>query len=206
MEIERYNDGSVYLRTDEAEDVIASLELCQDCLLLLKEQPARWKWLMVALHNAAQGAMACHLSGTAQLGALEKMSARRWLEHLTASRCTRPAPKERLADFTELLSRLSSANKRLELAGPIIQVSEDQKRSLKKLNDLRRGFAHFTPKGWSIELSGMPAIIGDTAAVIGSIADASWAFRHLNEDRARRLSELLCQIRRSSQTSLADDA
>ncbi|MGH6866503.1 MAG: hypothetical protein ACREDO_10120 [Methyloceanibacter sp.] len=50
------------------------------CLLQIKEQPTRWKWLIIALHNVVQGAMACHLfSGTAQLGALEKKSAHRWL-------------------------------------------------------------------------------------------------------------------------------
>lgn len=194
----------MYLRTDEAEDVVASLELCQDCLHQLEEQPARWKWLIVSLHNAVQGAMACHLSGTAQLGALEKKSAHRWLEHLTASHCRRPAPTERLADFMELCTRLYSVNKRLEHAGPIIQVTEDQKRSLKKLNDLRRNFTHFTPKGWSIELSGMPEIIGDAVAIVENIANANWAFRHLSEDSAERLLELLGQIRGTSERSLVD--
>lgn len=206
MKLERHEDGEIYLRVDEGEDVLGSLEHCKYCLAGITDEPSHWKWLIISLHNAVQGAMVCHLSGTAQLGALEKKSASRWLDHLTGSRCPRPAPREHLADFIELLSRLSSPDRRLELAGSIIEVTENRRRSLKKLNDLRRNFTHFTPKGWSIELSGMPKIIEDAIAIIEDIGAANWAFRHLEEGNAERLTDLLLQIRCASQGLLATNS
>lgn len=203
MKIERYEDNEVYLRTSEGEDVIASLELCHDCLHQLMEKPTYWKWLILSLHNAVQGTMVCHLSGTAQLGALEKKHAHHWLDFLTRPRCDQPTPKERLADFMELLSRLLSPTNQLEAAGPVICVTDSQKRSLKKLNQLRREFTHFTPKGWSIELSGMPAIIEDAVSIMEAAAAAPWAFRHLDENDAKRLADLLSEIKRTSKQALS---
>ena len=41
-----------------------------------------------------------------------------------------------------------------------------QGRSIKKLNELRNDFIHFIPKGWSIEVSGIPQISIDCLAII----------------------------------------
>src|SRR4051794_25479825 len=63
-----------WLRVDERTDVLASLSECLHCLRRLSEEPPTWKWVILSIHNALQGAMVCHLSGTAQLGALEEKS------------------------------------------------------------------------------------------------------------------------------------
>ena len=62
----------MWLRTDEREDVAVSLLQCVNLLREAATQPRLWKWAILSLHNALQGAMACHLSGTAQFGALDK--------------------------------------------------------------------------------------------------------------------------------------
>ena len=38
--------------------------------------------------------------------------------------------------------------------------------SIKKLNQWRNKFIHFIPGGWSLEVSGLPQIIGDCITVI----------------------------------------
>lgn len=67
------------LRVDERTDVLISLSLCLRCLKSLGDDPGFWKWAILSLHNALQGAMVCHLSGTAQLGALSDKSDDDWL-------------------------------------------------------------------------------------------------------------------------------
>jgi len=44
--------------------------------------------------------------------------------------------------------------------------SGTQDRSIKKLNSLRNEFIHFVPKGWSLEVSGLPQIVDDCLDVI----------------------------------------
>ena len=39
--------------------------------------------------------------------------------------------------------------------------SGTQERSIGQLNRLRNEFIHFVPKGWSLEVSGLPQIVGD---------------------------------------------
>ena len=47
---------------------------------------------------------------------------------------------------------------------------------------VRNQFVHFEPMGWSLEVSGIPAIAALVARILNDIADAGWAFRY--KDRA----------------------
>lgn len=208
----------MWLRTDEREDTLTSLSLCLMCLEVCEEEPAIWKWAVLALHNALQGAMVCHLSGTAQIGALKDSSAKAWLEWherdgrgeikrsqtgidemgLPITRITNQEdlpPTDRLADASELFKRLYCPSARWEQAGAILEVTKDEKDAFAKLHDLRNDFSHFTPKGWSIELSGLPQIFLHVASVIEKIANDPWPFRHLKEERRRNLMGTLEQLR-----------
>src|SRR4051794_37959904 len=69
-----------YLRTDEIADVVAALDLLGAVSPLLLRHPPLWKWLIIAAHNALQGAMVCALSGTAGVGALDNRSRNAVLE------------------------------------------------------------------------------------------------------------------------------
>ena len=62
---------SAYVEIDECQDVLVSLDHCVICLGLVEPSPGAWKWVILPLHSALQGAMVCHLSGTAQAGALD---------------------------------------------------------------------------------------------------------------------------------------
>jgi hypothetical protein len=88
---------SNWLQIDERSDVLVSLSACLICVSECGRNPGLWKWAILALHNAVQGAMVCHLSGTAQLGALPLLT--RWAssfplaEHRGRTTCTRsPLP------------------------------------------------------------------------------------------------------------------
>jgi hypothetical protein len=159
--------------------------------------------------------MVCHLSGTAQLGALDKKSVAEWLEwherdhrgeikrifqgidelgipeFRFATKEDQP-PKERLADARELFRRLYNSKKRCEPgAGAMLTINSDQLRSFARLHHLRNGFTHFAPKGWSIELSGLPKIFRDLIEVIELISRDPWAFRHMESQQRQQVVQFL---------------
>ena len=212
------NQGD-WLRIDERTDVLASLSLCLRTLNVVAEEPAQWKWAILSLHNALQGAMVCHLSGTANIGALSDQCAKQWWawherdgrgevqrirtgtgtlgipEFRFASKDDHP-PQEQLADANTLFKRLYNGGKRVESgAGAVLEIDEPTRQSFQHLHDLRKEFAHFTPKGWSIEIGGLPRIFGHMLDVIDYIASDHWPFRHLEEAEKTRLQTLLTELR-----------
>jgi len=210
---------NMYLHIDERTDVLASLSVCLNCVNSVKSDPHVWKWAILALHNALQGAMVCHVSGTAQLGALSDKSAdaslawheqdrRGEIERISigtselgipetrfATKEDQP-PKEKLADADTLFRRLYNERKRRELgAGKVLDIEETQRNSFRRLHALRNDFSHFTPKGWSIELTGLPVIFLDTIDVIENISEDTWAFRHFDAQEHVQFEFLMNQLR-----------
>lgn len=211
---------SEWLRIDEREDVIASLEQCCFGLEMVSSRPAAWKWVILSLHNALQGAMVCHLSGTAQLGALASRASQAWMEWherdrkgqirrihkgtdefglpilAFATKADHP-PSDKLARTFELFERLSNVKVRTELgAGGILMISEDEKRSFNLLNEVRNNFTHFTPSGWSLELAGLPRVCRDIISIIERISQDDWPFRHLSQARRRKIAGLLVRCKK----------
>jgi hypothetical protein len=51
--------SEAYVRFDEFEDVLASVELVALLAPFVREDPQYWKWIIVGAHSALQGAMVC---------------------------------------------------------------------------------------------------------------------------------------------------
>ena len=152
---------------------------------LLQEKP---------LHSALQGAMVCHLSGTAQLGALTKNSAKQWLELHEKQACAEP-PRERVADAPELFSRLGSSERRIEhQCGAVLGITDSQRQSFHRLHSLRNGFTHFQPKGWCIEIDFIKTILSDALDVLALIAEDPWPFRHMSQNERDDLESKMTEI------------
>ena len=195
-----------YIHIDERLDVLASLELCAISLAHTRQTERAWKWVVLSLHNALQGAMVCHLSGTAQLGALTAQSASKWLDwyhdnghsetesmqedygefgvpNTHAEDNGEPAPEGFVASAAVLFERLYCRSKRIEESyGAVISVTEQQKKSFKRLHRLRNEFTHFRPKGWSIELGYIRETIADVLAVLGLILDDPMTFIQMSDE------------------------
>ncbi|MBC6445280.1 MAG: hypothetical protein GDA50_07640 [Alphaproteobacteria bacterium GM202ARS2] len=211
-----------WLRIDERTDVLASLSLCLKTLDMVTDEPAQWKWAILSIHNALQGAMVCHLSGTADVGALTDKCAKEWWswhdrdgrgkikridtgigalgiqEARFASKTDHP-PDEILADTKTLFKRLYKADKRVEGgAGAELIVDETSRRSFYRLHDLRRNFAHFTPKAWSIEIDGLPQIFEHMLGILRNIASDPWPFRHMDEEEKTKLDVLLSELQNTT--------
>ena len=214
-----------FVRFDERQDVLLSLEHCAMSLCHTSQSKGAWKWVVLSLHSAFQGAMVCHLSGTMQIGALgkgrkgRKGSVERWLEWYERDRRgeieripdgidelgfpkTRIKdkknypPKSYLAPPLELLNRLCCMDERVEEAGGVIPISDQQKRSFKEFNDeYRNQFAHFSPRGWGIEIDLIKERMKDVLDIFDLIIEDPYPFRHLECDEKSAMRSKLADIR-----------
>jgi hypothetical protein len=205
-----------WLQIDEQTDVIVSLSGCHYFAGEVQTRPEAWKHVITNLHNALQGAMVCHLSGTAQAGALDESSLRKiskwhdrdrrgevrrvkigedeWGPTYRAKTPDDAFPDSRLADAATLFERLHEAEKRKEQAGTLLVLNQAHQESFKRLHKLRNDFAHFTPRGWSIQLAGLPGICLDLLEIIQMIEVDGWAFRHLSDERRGELIKLISSL------------
>jgi hypothetical protein len=168
-----------WLRTDEVEEFIGALEFSAELLGSVSNDPMRWKWAIISLHNAFQGACVCALRGADTMGisVLDKESGAamwHWLEVESRKQGHGPPPKEKLAKTLELYNRVQRPD---YLANPL-KVDRDRDRRIRKLNSLRNEFIHFVPKGFSVELGGMPAIVESVRSSIEHLAVRFPTFDH----------------------------
>jgi len=178
-----------WIHTDEMEDVAGSLRHVVRAAQFVGADPQSYKWVLLAMHSALQGACVCHLTTTAApIGAVSKRNAAEWLayfEHSRADPELKP-PQTHLMHLPGLLKAVRkprSAGDGRNASG--VKVSEIELNWLRRFHDdLRNQFVHFAPTGWSIEVSGVPELLKLVARIIEDIYDIGWAFRH--QDAARR--------------------
>ena len=191
-------DMPEYIRTDEREDAINALEHAVETAPTLIDNPLNWKWVIIAIHNALQGALVCTLSGTHRAGALGDKSMRDMLDWFESSRTNPdvPYPSEWLAPLLELYKRAKDARYMLEFGGQPLSTTSEQDDDIKRLNDLRRGFVHFTSKSWSIESAGLPRIVLNATAFIDTLMLSHPACTHrLSSDQTARVQRAIVGIR-----------
>jgi len=177
-----------WIRTDEAEDVAGSIRHALRVTPFLADDPQAWKWLMLALHSALQGACVCHLTTTAApVGALTKQNTGEWLDFLEKQRtdpAAQPPSKTHLLNLPDLLKavrKARSAGDRSNAAG--VAISDAELAWLKRIHgEVRNQFVHFEPMGWSIEVSGVPDLAQVIARTLPDMLEIGWAFRHLGSE------------------------
>lgn len=188
-----------YLRYDEREDVIIALEHAAQTLGKVEKYPLNWKWVIVAIHNAFQGTLVCTLSGTHGTGALNKKSFKAMWEWFEAIRDDpdAPCPNERMATPLELYQRAKKPEWMSEFGGQPLETTLEQDQDVERLNELRRSFAHFLPKGWSIETAILPPLLSNVTTIIESLlfSHPSNTLR-LDSHQIERANQAIQNIRR----------
>lgn len=189
----------IWLRTNEIEQFIGALEFAVELLPSTLTDTSRWKWEIVALHNALQGVFVCALGGADTAGVSflsEKSGARiwRWLDVTSRTQPEVAPPDERLAEILILFDRVKSS---AYLQDPL-RSSEQIDADVKRLNNLRNDFIHFIPRSWSLELSGMPRIIGSVHSCIEHLALHFPTFNHhYRADENARIEVALSSLKAS---------
>jgi hypothetical protein len=142
----------LWLRTDEKADTENSLKKVAQLSQIVGNDPAEWKWLLVATHSATQGMFVTALSLGNGLLTLKRGHAAAWLN---AYRNGGPwPPKLDLDYFLELYGKAKSHI----VKNGSWQTTDHHDDAMRRLNDLRNGFIHFGAQAWSIEIAGLPSI------------------------------------------------
>lgn len=173
-----------WLRTNEIEDFIASLSMLELATINLENDMSAWKWIVISVHSALQGAIVCHLSfvGNSFIVAKEKDVEDWFRAHETHS----PYPELMLDLFLNLYEKL----KKHTIEGFRFSPKDTQGRSIKRINRYRNSMVHFLPKAWSIEVSGLPDICTDCLIVIKEIFENTM-HSHMSEHQKSKSKNLL---------------
>lgn len=141
-----------------------------------------WKWVILALHGALYGFAICACRSTN----LENII------HRTKNGI------ERLITLDKALFICQDKEWMGTLYGgkPLILTAR-QKYSIKMLKkSLRNNFEHFKPKGWSIEIHGLPGIAIDILDIIRFLAVETFRYQHLNQSQRRRIKSIIFQSKK----------
>jgi hypothetical protein len=147
-----------YLSTDEVEEAISAIEMVSESVAGAKVDIYRWKWALIALHSAVQGFMVLALRGSNGLAVLKDDVAAAWLDAYDKNL---PLPEERLDSYENLYKKAKGDRMLIYGHSRKFVPNGSQGGSINKLKDLRDDFIHFVPKGWSLEVSGLPRIFAD---------------------------------------------
>ena len=115
--------------------------------------------------------MVLALEGSHGLNVLREKDAERWLSWYRGNRSDEPEPRGKLANFLDLYRKIKDDKFPMKRYGDSQQFvpTGTQDQSIKRLNDLRNEFVHFTPKHWRLELGGL-ALMRASALSITSVA------------------------------------
>ena len=112
--------------------------------------------------------MVLALRGTNNLNVWRKEDAEKWLD--AYDRGEKSPVGLKLDTYLNLYKKIKSNSMLMYTSSIAFQPKGTQGRSIKKLNSLRNDFIHFTPKGWSLETSGLAQITEDCIDVIEFLA------------------------------------
>lgn len=154
----------MYMRTNEEAEAAGAINMASRFSEELETDFKPWRWLVIALHNAVQGFMVLSLRHGNGLLALDDESFAKWME---AHEKSGPYPRnEKLDSYLNLYKKVKSESLGRMGGNKNFVPSGTQGKSIKKLNEIRNEFIHFTPKGWSLEVNGLPRICLDCLALI----------------------------------------
>ena len=153
----------MYLRTDEETEAANAMQMAA-CFSDDLERDARlWRWVIIALHNAAQGVMVLSLRHGNGLLALTDDCSKQWM---AAHKNRTPYPEEKLDSYLNLYKKVTHTETG-QIGGNQRFVAKGAEGGhIKRLNSLRNEFIHFTPKSWSLEVNGLPQICRDVWRLI----------------------------------------
>ena len=174
-----------WLHTDEKADLVSSLSMLDVALDQIEKDLSAWKWIVIATHSALQSAMACHLGAIGNSFLVAKQEdAEAWLK---AHEDGTPYPEMMMDSFLNLYDKI----KHQEIYGYKFVPQGTQGKSIKKINAYRNEFIHFMPKGWSLEVSGLPNMCKDCLDVINELDEHTLNIRWHNDTQESSFRTLL---------------
>lgn len=171
-----------------------SLEWAESQARLITSDNYNWKWLLISLHGAVQGIMVLALWNGNGLLTLRDGGAKKWM---TAYETCAPYPPDKLDSFLSFYKKVKDKDKFHTVGAGPFHAGPSHDKSMEQLNDIRNQFIHFTPKGWSLELAGLPRICTDALDVIKYFGWVSATILWHNEGHVHRLKQAVDGLHRS---------
>lgn len=173
----------MYLRTDEEVDAAEAMSVAARFAEEVELDLHKWRWLIIALHGAAQGVMVMSLRHGNGLLSLTDKSAAAWMKAYEADT---KLPPVKLDNYLNLYAKVKDIELGCLGGNQRFIPFETEDEDIERLNFIRNDFIHFTPKGWSLQIDGLPRIALATARLIGFIAaDTQNIFWHSQDARER---------------------
>lgn len=174
IDVDENAGAPVWMRLDLRTEGTRALEMMLEQLeqVVQGDDPYRWKWVILAAHNALQAFMAQAVAGTTELGHLTDKYQMQWEE--AYEKGERPAGEPRMAGFMELFQRVQSDRymKRF-VHSKKLQPSRSEAAAVSKLNYWRGEFVHYKKGSLSVEVGGYPAMLNHIIRVIRFLVDES---------------------------------
>jgi len=142
-----------YLRIDEKENAIDSLHKATEFLQHTEIDLFYWKWFIIAIHHAVYHFMLLALQNSDQSGIWKEPE--KLVDYgLSRKVVDTENSKNRLVEFLEAFDRIQEKDRMSGYVNAKPFVADTKhKEAAKCLNIiLRNNFAHFSLKGWSIEI------------------------------------------------------
>jgi hypothetical protein len=159
-----------WLRLDELENALDNLEMVSFFLKNIDDE-RKWKWAIIAMHQALYGFAICATTPTDSSLALRNPK-----DH-----------ESRLISIWTALERAKSEEwKKWGISAPLETSSEEDIAIDKLVKEFRNEFEHFRPKAWSIEITGMPEIIKHVLRVVRHLALDSNSVTYYDEGSEKR--------------------
>lgn len=192
--------SEAWLQTTEIEELVGAVEHAAELALAARYDVTQWKWLILTLHHAMQGACACALRGKDPTGAtlLSQASGQaiqRWRGAQRGRRAT-PMPRQILASLKDLHKRVTDAAYLGDTYA--LPTTADMQRDIAELMKLRNEFVNFIPSGFSLEVSTLPRLVRTCCRTVEHLAlDHSTFRRHLSNTQRRRIELALKTLRKA---------
>ncbi|WP_373937836.1 hypothetical protein L0990_12615 [Vibrio kanaloae] len=147
---------SDWLRTDERQEFISSMQMVCRSLNECLEDEVQWKWGVIALHSAIQGIMVMSLRGTNDFLIMPEKLAGKCIKAHSEEKSW---PKVKMDSFPSLYQKVQSEEMMcFYVDSKALTKDSDRDKDLNYLSQLRNSFIHFMPQGFSLYVADLPNV------------------------------------------------
>jgi len=162
-----------------------ALDYLEKAYLFIQETESNllaWKWVVLSLHSALYGFAICACKGTNPKNVTYKTK----------------KGIEKLISFDDALKHCQDPKRmKMTIKSNHLVLTYKQKEAINYLKKvLRNNFEHYTPKGWSIELHGMPEIAMNVLDVIRFLVIETGNYMHLSQNQIKKIKSIVYQSKR----------
>lgn len=186
-----------YARTSPMQLCLLYLEQAVREAVRATKDPQRWFFAAPEMHRALNCALVAALSGSESIGAFPKKARDEWIAYFRKpNRPDLPRPREgRVESFTDLLKRAQDPAE-FWMEGRPITLTDAQRADLAALTKLRNDMEHVKPRGWSIEVAGLPRMLAAAADAIDQLLQERRCCTEFEEEDEERARQAIARIRR----------